>query len=60
LCAPAAGVLFSAVPFLSDLLALRPVPAYFLGIFMSVEPVFAALIGVAVLGQRLGPASWLA
>jgi inner membrane transporter RhtA len=27
---------------------------------MSVNPVFAALIGMLVLGQRLDPASWLA
>ncbi|WP_443066633.1 EamA family transporter [Streptomyces sp. NBC_01255] len=47
-------------PFLADLLALRRVPARFFGIFMSVNPVFAALIGVLVLDQRLGAASWLA
>jgi hypothetical protein len=27
-------------------------------IFMSVNPVFAALIGTVVLGRHLGPASW--
>lgn len=53
-------MLSSTVPFLSDLLALRRVPAYLFGIFMSVNPVFAALIGTVVLGQHLGPASWLA
>ncbi|MER6005802.1 EamA family transporter [Nonomuraea angiospora] len=60
LCAFAAGVLSSAVPFLADLLALRRVPAHFFGIFMSVNPVFAALIGMVVLDQRLDAASWLA
>lgn len=60
LCALAAGVLSSAVPFLADLLALRRVPARFFGIFMSVNPVFAALIGMLVLDQHLGAASWLA
>ncbi|WP_342776371.1 EamA family transporter [Streptomyces armeniacus] len=60
LCALTAGVLSSAVPFLSDLLALRRIPARFFGIFMSVNPVFAALIGMAVLGQYLDAASWLA
>nr|ADK54801.1 transporter [uncultured soil bacterium] len=58
LCALAAGVLSSAVPFLADLLALRRLPARFFGIFMSVNPVFAALIGVLVLGQHLDVASW--
>ncbi|WP_206441318.1 EamA family transporter [Streptomyces boncukensis] len=59
-CALAAGVLSSAVPFLADLLALRRVPAQFFGVFMSVNPVFAALVGLAVLGQRLDAGSWLA
>jgi inner membrane transporter RhtA len=54
-CAAAAGVLSSAIPFLLDLLALRRVPAGYFGIFMSVHPVLAALIGVVVLGQ---PVSW--
>lgn len=59
-CALAAGVLSSAVPFLSDLLALRRVPPHFFGVFMSVNPVFAALIGLAVLGQHLDAAAWAA
>jgi len=60
LCALAAGVLSSAVPFLTDLLALRRVPAHFFGIFMSVNPVFAALIGMLVLDEHMDAASWLA
>ncbi|MFI2360533.1 EamA family transporter [Streptomyces anulatus] len=59
-CALTAGVLSSAVPFLADLLALRCVPAHFFGVFMSVNPVFAALVGFAVLGQRLDVLAWLA
>ncbi|MFI8438906.1 EamA family transporter [Streptomyces sp. NPDC079020] len=59
-CALAAGVLSSAVPFLADLLALRRVPAQFFGVFMSVNPVLAALIGLVVLGQHLDPVAWLA
>ncbi|MFE9397047.1 DMT family transporter [Streptomyces flavidovirens] len=59
-CALAAGVLSSAVPFLADLLALRRVPAHFFGVFMSVNPVFAALVGLAVLGQQLDGLAWLA
>jgi inner membrane transporter RhtA len=58
--AAAAGVLSSAVPFLADLLALRRVPARFFGLFMSVNPVLAALVGLVVLGQSLGWAEWLA
>ncbi|WTW81912.1 EamA family transporter [Streptomyces sp. NBC_00009] len=60
LCALAAGVLSSAVPFLTDLLALRRVPAHFFGIFMSINPVCAALVGLLILGQHLGPESWTA
>lgn len=56
----AAGVLSSAVPFLADVLALRRVPAHSFGIFMSVNPVFAALIGLVVLGQELDTLAWLA
>ena len=56
----AAGVLCSAVPMTADLLALRRVPARLFGVFMSVNPVFAALTGLIVLGQSLVPADWLA
>jgi threonine/homoserine efflux transporter RhtA len=63
-CALAAGVavvvLSSAVPFLADPLALRRVPARYFGVFMSVNPVLAALVGLVVLGQSLGWAEWLA
>jgi inner membrane transporter RhtA len=58
--AATAGVLCSAVPMTADLLALRRVPARFFGVFMSVNPVFAALTGLIVLGQSLPPADWLA
>jgi inner membrane transporter RhtA len=58
--AATAGVLCSAIPMVADLLALRRVPARFYGVFMSVNPVFAALTGLVVLGQSLQPADWLA
>ena len=58
--AAAAGVLCSAVPMVADLLALRRVPARFFGVFMSINPVFAALTGLVVLGQVLGVADWVA
>ena len=58
--AAAAGVLCSAVPFLADLFALRLVPAQFFGIFMSVNPVLAAVVGLVVLGQSLEWSSWCA
>jgi inner membrane transporter RhtA len=58
--AAAAGVLSSAVPFLADMLALRRVPARLFGVFMSVNPVLAALVGLVVLDQALGWPEWLA
>lgn len=39
---------------------LRRVPARFYAVFMSVNPVFAALTGLVVLGKSLGAAGWLA
>jgi inner membrane transporter RhtA len=58
--AATAGVLCSAVPMTADMLALRRVPARFFGVFMSINPVFAALTGLVVLGQSLELADWLA
>jgi inner membrane transporter RhtA len=58
--AACAGILCSAVPMVADLLALRRVPAGLFGVYMSVNPVFAALIGVVVLSQSLRLADWLA
>ena len=58
-CAATAGILSSAVPLLADLLALRRVPAGDFGIFMSVNPVLAALIGLVILRQSLPAEAWL-
>jgi inner membrane transporter RhtA len=58
--AATAGIMCSAVPMVADLLALRRVATRFFGVFMSVNPVFAALIGLVVLGQSLQAAEWLA
>ena len=58
--AATAGLLCSAVPMVADLLALRRVPARFFGVFMSVNPVFAALTGLIVLGQSLAVGDWIA
>jgi inner membrane transporter RhtA len=55
-----AGVLASVVPFVADVLALRRVPTHFFGIFMSVNPVFAAAIGATVLAEALGALDWMA
>jgi inner membrane transporter RhtA len=54
------GVLASAVPFVADVCALRRVPAHFFAIFMSVNPLAAAAIGAAVLGETLSQLDWVA
>ncbi|MGW5469829.1 EamA family transporter [Streptomyces chartreusis] len=59
-CAIAAGVLSSAVPYLADLFTLRHVPPRAFGLFMSVNPVLAALVGLIGLGQGLGGPEWAA
>jgi inner membrane transporter RhtA len=59
-CAASAGLLSSAVPFVLDLLALRRLPAGFFGVFMSANPVLAALIGLLALGEALPWDAWLA
>ena len=59
-CAVAAGVLSSAVPYLADLFTLRRVPAQAFGLFMSVNPVLAALVGWIGLSQRLAWTEWAA
>ncbi|WP_432157443.1 EamA family transporter [Streptomyces sp. bgisy153] len=59
-CAVVAGVLSSAVPYLADLFTLRRVPPAAFGLFMSVNPVLAALVGWIGLGQSLPLADWTA
>jgi inner membrane transporter RhtA len=58
--AATAGLLCSAVPMVADLLALRRVPARLFGVFMSINPVFAAMTGLIVLGQSLALVDWIA
>nr|WP_181383585.1 EamA family transporter [Streptomyces sp. NWU339] len=57
-CAVAAGVLSSAVPYLADLFTLRRVPAQAFGLFMSVNPLLAALVGWIGLEQSLSWTEW--
>lgn len=58
-CAACAGVMASAVPYVADLIALRHVSAHVFGLLMSVNPVFAAVVGMLLLGQVFGPTEWL-
>jgi len=54
-----AGVLSSVVPYAADLIALRAVPVRFFGVFMSVNPVLAAVAGIVVLRQMLSVHEWI-
>jgi inner membrane transporter RhtA len=54
------GVLSSVIPYWLELETLRRVPARVFGIWMSLEPAVAALVGLALLGEVLGLAEWAA
>jgi inner membrane transporter RhtA len=56
----AVGLLSSVIPYRFELEALRRVPAGVFGIWMSLEPAVAALIGLALLGEALAARQWLA
>ena len=52
------GLLSSVIPYWLEFEALRRVPPRVFGVWMSLQPAVAALIGLAMLGQRLSPAEW--
>jgi inner membrane transporter RhtA len=54
------GVLSSAIPYGLEMQALRRIPSQVFGIWMSVEPAVAALIGLALLAQHLSVTEWAA
>ena len=55
----AIGLLSSVIPYWLELEALRRIPTSLFGVWMSVQPAVAALIGLAILGQRLSIPEWL-
>ena len=56
----AVGLLSSAIPYACDLVALRRLRPDVFSILMCLEPVAAALAGIAVLGEFLSPLQWVA
>ena len=56
----AIGVLSSVIPYRLELESLRRMPTRLFGVWMSMEPAVAALIGLAMLGQHLSAVEWLA
>jgi inner membrane transporter RhtA len=56
----AVGLLSSVIPYRLELEALRRVPARVFGIWMSLEPAVAALVGLVLLSESLAPREWAA
>jgi inner membrane transporter RhtA len=56
----AIGILSSVIPYRLELESLRRMPTRLFGVWMSLEPAVAALIGLVMLGQRLSGVEWLA
>jgi len=56
----AVGLLSSVIPYRLELEALRRIPARIFGIWMSLEPAVAALVGLLLLGEALAPREWAA
>jgi inner membrane transporter RhtA len=54
------GILSSVIPYRLELEALRRMPMRLFGVWMSLEPAVAALIGLVLLGQHLTAVEWLA
>lgn len=56
----AIGLLSSVIPYRFELEALRRIPAGVFGIWMSLEPAVAALVGLVMLSEALAPREWAA
>ena len=56
----AIGILSSVIPYRLELESLRRMPTRLFGVWMSLEPAVAALIGLIMLGQRLSVVEWAA
>jgi len=54
------GLLSSIIPYSLEMEALRRIPPRVFGIWMSLEPAVAALVGLVLLGQALAVREWLA
>lgn len=54
----AIGLLSSVIPYWLEFEALRRVPARVFGVWMSMQPAVAALVGLVMLGQWLSPFDW--
>lgn len=55
----AAGLLCTASSTLLWNYGLTQVPASEAGVFLNIEPMIGSLLGIVLLGERLGPSAWL-
>ncbi|HEY0237765.1 MAG TPA: EamA family transporter [Friedmanniella sp.] len=55
----AVGLLCSALPYAADLISLRRISTRFFGVFMSINPALAAVVGLVLLHQVLALHAWL-
>ena len=56
----AVGLLSSVIPYRLEMEALRRIPARIFGIWMSLEPAVAAVVGLILLSETLAPREWAA
>jgi len=56
----AVGLLSSVIPYRLEMEALRRIPARIFGIWMSLEPAVAAVVGLVLLSEALAPRQWAA
>ena len=56
----AIALLSTALPYTLEMIALTRLPARTFGILMSIEPVFGAFVGWAILHERLSALQWVA
>jgi inner membrane transporter RhtA len=56
----AVGLLSSVIPYRLEMETLRRIPARIFGIWMSLEPAVAALVGLVLLSEALAPREWAA